>query len=112
MGTPPPVANARESTQHVVATVFREEWGRIVAALIHRTGDWDLAEECAQDAFTQALARWPSDGVPPRPGAWLMPVARNRAIDRSATATSVPPNSGKLRRWHPPAPPAPTRRRV
>ena len=82
MGTPPPVANARESTQHVVATVFREEWGRIVAALIHRTGDWDLAEECAQDAFTQALARWPSDGVPPRPGAWLMPVARNRAIDR------------------------------
>ncbi len=82
MSTPPPATNARESTQHVVATVFREEWGRIVAALIHRTGDWDLAEECAQDAFTQALARWPSDGVPPRPGAWLMTVARNRAIDR------------------------------
>ncbi len=82
MSTPPLATNARESTQHVVATVFREEWGRIVAALIHRTGDWDLAEECAQDAFTQALAHWPSDGVPPRPGAWLMTVARNRAIDR------------------------------
>jgi RNA polymerase sigma-70 factor (ECF subfamily) len=68
--------------QHVVATLFREEWGRIVAALIHRTGDWDLAEECAQDAFAQALARWPEDGLPPRPGAWLMTVARNRAIDR------------------------------
>jgi len=82
MSTPPLATNARESTQHVVATVFRDEWGRIVAALIHRTGDWDLAEECAQDAFTQALAHWPSDGVPPRPGAWLMTVARNRAIDR------------------------------
>jgi RNA polymerase sigma-70 factor (ECF subfamily) len=50
--------------------------------LIHQTGDWDLAEECAQDAFTQALRRWPRDGVPNRPGAWLMTVARNGAIDR------------------------------
>jgi len=65
-----------------VADAFREEWGRITAALIHQTGDWDLAEECAQDAFTQALRRWPSDGVPNRPGAWLMTVARNGAIDR------------------------------
>jgi RNA polymerase sigma-70 factor (ECF subfamily) len=62
--------------------VFREEWGRITAALIHQTGDWDLAEECAQDAFAQALRRWPGDGVPDRPGAWLMTVARNGAIDR------------------------------
>ncbi|HUC15189.1 MAG TPA: RNA polymerase sigma factor [Acidimicrobiales bacterium] len=82
MGSPQPATNAGESTQQVVATVFREEWGRIVAALIHRTGDWDLAEECAQDAFAQALARWPTDGVPPRPGAWLMTVARNQTIDR------------------------------
>jgi RNA polymerase sigma-70 factor (ECF subfamily) len=82
MSARPPATNAGESVQHVVATVFREEWGRIVAALIHRTGDWGLAEECAQDAFTQALARWPKDGLPPRPGAWLMTVARNRAIDR------------------------------
>jgi RNA polymerase sigma-70 factor (ECF subfamily) len=66
----------------VVADAFREEWGRITGALIHQTGDWDLAEECAQDAFTQALQRWPRDGVPGRPGAWLMTVARNRAIDR------------------------------
>ncbi len=51
MGTPPPATNARESTHHVVAAVFREEWGRIVAALIQRTGDWDLSEECAQDAL-------------------------------------------------------------
>ena len=66
----------------VLAGAFREEWGRITAALIHQTGDWDLAEECAQDAFTQALRRWPRDGVPNRPGAWLMTVARNGAIDR------------------------------
>ena len=65
-----------------MADAFREEWGRITAALIHQTGDWDLAEECAQDAFTQALRRWPRDGVPNRPGAWLMTVARNGAIDR------------------------------
>jgi RNA polymerase sigma-70 factor (ECF subfamily) len=65
-----------------VAGAFRQEWGRITAALIHQTGDWDLAEECAQDAFTQALRRWPRDGVPDRPGAWLMTVARNGAIDR------------------------------
>jgi RNA polymerase sigma-70 factor, ECF subfamily len=65
-----------------VADAFREEWGRINAALIHQTGDWDLAEECAQDAFAQALRRWPDGGVPDRPGAWLMTVARNGAIDR------------------------------
>ena len=68
--------------QTVVADAFREEWGRINAALIHQTGDWDLAEECAQEAFAQALRRWPRDGVPDRPGAWLMTVARNGAIDR------------------------------
>ena len=48
-------------------TAFREEWGRVVATLIRLTGDWDLAEECAQDAFAQALERWPRDGVPRRP---------------------------------------------
>ena len=53
-----------------------------MAALIRRTGDWDLSEECAQEAFAEALRRWPSDGVPDRPGAWLTTVAKNRAIDR------------------------------
>jgi len=71
-----------------VADAFRQEWGRITAALIHQTGDWDLAEECAQDAFTQALRRWPRDGVPNRPGAWLMTVARNGAIDRLRRSTT------------------------
>ena len=65
-----------------VARAFGEEWGRIVATLIRTTGDWDLAEECAQDAFARALERWPRDGVPDNPGAWLTTTARNRAVDR------------------------------
>ncbi len=65
----------------VVDAAFREEWGRVVATLIRVTGDWDLAEECTQDAFAMALQRWPADGVPRRPGAWLTTAARNRAID-------------------------------
>ena len=65
-----------------VARAHREEWGRIVATLIRVTGDWTLAEDCTQDAFEQALARWGRDGVPSNPGAWLTTVAKNRAIDR------------------------------
>lgn len=65
-----------------VSEVFRAEWGRIVATLIRVTGDWDLAEESAQDAFARALERWPREGVPRNPGAWLTTVARNRALDR------------------------------
>ncbi|HEX3782903.1 MAG TPA: RNA polymerase sigma factor [Pseudonocardiaceae bacterium] len=65
-----------------VATAFRAEWGRVVATLIRVTGDWELAEECAQDAFAKALRRWPVDGVPRKPGAWLTTVARNQATDQ------------------------------
>jgi RNA polymerase sigma-70 factor (ECF subfamily) len=65
-----------------VAAAFRAEWGKVVATLIAVTGDWDLAEECAQEAFARALATWPRDGVPQRPGGWLTTVARNRAVDR------------------------------
>src|SRR5204863_1612074 len=68
--------------EEAVAAAFREEWGQVVATLIRVTGDWDLAEECAQDAFAVALERWPRDGVPRRPGAWLTTTARNRALDR------------------------------
>jgi RNA polymerase sigma-70 factor, ECF subfamily len=66
----------------IVSDVYRDEWGRIVASLIGTFGDWDLAEECAQEAFTQALRSWPTAGVPTNPGAWLTTVARNRALDR------------------------------
>ena len=69
-----------------VADAFHAEWGRVVATLVRLTGDWDLAEECAQDAFATALERWPRDGIPRRPGAWLTTVARNRAVDRARRA--------------------------
>jgi RNA polymerase sigma-70 factor, ECF subfamily len=68
--------------QAAVTEAFRQEWGRVVATLIRMTGDWDLAEECAQDAFATALSRWSADGIPERPGAWLTTTARNRALDR------------------------------
>ena len=71
-----------DEVEAAVARAFREEWGRVVATLIRTTGDWDLAEECAQDAFARALERWPADGVPRNPGAWLTTTARNRAFDR------------------------------
>ncbi|HEX6525033.1 MAG TPA: DUF6596 domain-containing protein [Streptosporangiaceae bacterium] len=64
-----------------VDAAFRDEWGRVVATLIRVTGNWDLAEECAADAFALALQRWERDGIPDRPGAWLTTAARNRAID-------------------------------
>jgi RNA polymerase sigma-70 factor (ECF subfamily) len=71
-----------QDASSAVAEAFTEEWGRIVATLIARTGDWDLAEDCAQQAFAEAVRRWPRDGVPRQPGAWLTTVARNRAVDR------------------------------
>ncbi|MGW7237766.1 RNA polymerase sigma factor [Streptomyces sp. NPDC054804] len=70
-----------DDVEKAVAAAFREEWSQVVATLIRVTGDWDLAEECAQDAFAQALERWRRDGVPRRPGAWLTTTARNRALD-------------------------------
>ncbi|MGZ6965541.1 MAG: RNA polymerase sigma factor [Acidimicrobiia bacterium] len=70
-----------------VATAFHEDWGRVVATLIRVTGDWDLAEECAQDAFARALETWPRDGVPRTPGAWLTTTARNAALDRLRRAS-------------------------
>jgi RNA polymerase sigma-70 factor, ECF subfamily len=71
----------KADVETAVADAFRLEWGRVVATLIRMTRDWDLAEECAQDAFALALERWPRDGVPRRPGAWLTTTARNRALD-------------------------------
>jgi RNA polymerase sigma-70 factor (ECF subfamily) len=61
---------------------FRDRWGYVLAALIGFLGDFDLAEEAAQEAFAVAAERWPHDGVPANPGAWLVTTARNRAIDR------------------------------
>jgi len=65
-----------------VDAAYRQEWGQLVATLIGMTRDWDLAEECAQEAFAKALVTWPRDGIPDRPGAWLTRTARNAATDR------------------------------
>jgi RNA polymerase sigma-70 factor, ECF subfamily len=62
--------------------VFRDEWGRVLASLIGYLGDFELAEEAAQEAFAIAVQRWPQDGMPANPPAWLITTARNRAIDR------------------------------
>jgi RNA polymerase sigma-70 factor (ECF subfamily) len=64
-----------------VEAVFREEWGRLLAALVRTLGDLDLAEEVAADAVATAVQRWPTEGVPNRPAAWLLTVARHRAVD-------------------------------
>ena len=65
-----------------VARVYREEHGRLTAALVRSLGDWDLAEELVQDALVAALEHWPRDGIPDNPGAWLMTTARRKGIDR------------------------------
>jgi RNA polymerase sigma-70 factor, ECF subfamily len=66
----------------VLEQVFRDEWGRVLATLIGFLGDFDLAEEAAQEAFAIAAERWPREGTPANPRAWLVTTARNRAIDR------------------------------
>ncbi|MEX2194009.1 MAG: DUF6596 domain-containing protein [Thermoleophilaceae bacterium] len=66
----------------ILDQVFRDEWGRVLAALIGFLGDFELAEEAAQEAFAVAAERWPHDGTPAAPRAWLVATARNRAIDR------------------------------
>src|SRR5439155_15280060 len=84
-GGPPRRRDRGASDQGMVAIldqVFRDQWGRVLAALIGFLGDFDLAEEAAQEAFAIAAERWPRDGAPDNPGRWLVTTARNRAIDR------------------------------
>jgi RNA polymerase sigma-70 factor (ECF subfamily) len=71
-----------------VERVFREEWGHAVAILTRVLGDLELAEDAVQDAFATALERWPRDGLPRTPGAWIVTTARNRAIGSGATRCS------------------------
>jgi len=66
----------------ILEQVFRDQWGRVLASLIGFLGDFDLAEEAAQEAFAIAAERWPRDGMPTNPSAWLITTARNRAINR------------------------------
>lgn len=77
-----------EVSHEVVARLIRRDWGRLLAALIHYFRDFDLAEDALQDAVESALTKWPADGIPSRPDAWLLQVARRKALNtlkRSAT---------------------------
>ena len=71
-----------DSARLRIDATFRHEAGRLVGALTRLLGDFDIAEEAVQDALAEAIARWPAEGVPERPAAWLQTTARNRAIDR------------------------------
>ncbi len=77
------VYNVLMSTvEAAIDTVYRTDWSRIVAALIRLTGDFDVAEEAAQEAFAAAVHDWPNIGVPDSPRAWIIQAARHKAIDR------------------------------
>jgi len=65
-----------------ITRAHHDEWARVVASLAKRFGDLDIAEEAAAEAFATAVERWPADGVPPNPGAWLTTTAIHKAIDR------------------------------
>ncbi len=83
-----------DEVRSAVEAAYSEEWGQVVATLIGLTSDWDLAEDCAQEAFAAALTTWPRDGIPRKPGAWLTTTARNRATDRLRRDTA---GAAKLR---------------
>jgi RNA polymerase sigma-70 factor (ECF subfamily) len=72
----------RVDVREAITQAHHEEWARVVAALTRRFGDLDIAEEAAAEAFSTAVERWPADGVPPSPGAWLTTTANRKAIDR------------------------------
>src|SRR6266542_2430028 len=72
----------RVDVREAITQAHHEEWARVVAALTRRFGDLDIAEEAAAEAFATAVERWPADGVPPNPGAWLTTTANRKAIDR------------------------------
>ncbi len=71
-----------DDPRSVVERIFRDEYGRLIASLVRRFGDIDIAEDAAGEALVAALEKWPQDGVPPNPGGWLTTTAGNRAIDR------------------------------
>ena len=77
-----PFLRERARRPEAITRAHHEEWARVVAALTRRFGDLDIAEEAAAEAFATAVERWPADGVPPNPGAWLTTTANRKAIDR------------------------------
>ncbi|AZM49844.1 RNA polymerase subunit sigma-24 [Streptomyces sp. WAC 06738] len=94
-----------EGVRDAVARAHRAEWARIVAALTRRFGDLDIAEEAAAEAFATAVERWPADGVPPGPGAWLTTTATRKAIDRIRRESKRDDKQREARMLHDDTPP-------
>ena len=80
-GTIRGLSETRTATEAALAAVFREEAARLTAAMVRMVGNFDIAEEVVQDSLVAALEKWPDQGIPDNPGAWLMTTARRRAID-------------------------------
>jgi RNA polymerase sigma-70 factor, ECF subfamily len=97
-----------EVDQTVIERVFREEYGRAVAVLARVFGEIDIAEESVQDAFTVAVQRWPSAGMPPSPAGWIITTARNRAIDRLRREASRDARHAQAQLLYSPDEPTPT----
>ncbi|MGW7534414.1 RNA polymerase sigma factor [Amycolatopsis sp. NPDC054798] len=94
--------------REAIAQAHREEWARVVAGLTKRFGDLDIAEEAAAESFATAVERWPSDGVPPNPGAWLTTTAARKAIDRLRRENKRDDKHKEAQTVHdPPEPPGP-----
>ncbi|WP_309240895.1 sigma-70 family RNA polymerase sigma factor [Nocardia sp. BSTN01] len=92
--SPDPIDRSADRVAAAVADAHRREWAFVLASTVRVTHDLELAEECVQDAYAQALVRWAADGIPSRPAAWLTTVARNRALDllrRQSTARRALP---------------------
>ena len=95
--------------QEAITRAHHAEWARVVAALTRRFGDLDIAEEASAEAFATAVERWPADGVPPNPGAWLTTTATRKAIDRIRRENKREDKHKEAQLLHdddPPAPPA------
>jgi len=106
---------APAAVRAALAAAHRAEWGVVFGTLVRLTGDWELAEDCAQDAFARALPAWERDGVPRSPGAWLVTAARRRAVDvlrRRTTERDKIAEAAALEEAHEPAPPGDERLRL
>ena len=86
-----------------IERVFREQYGRVVAVLVRALGDFDLAEEAVQEAFVEAVRRWPVSGPPPSPAGWIITTARNRAVDRLRREAGRERRHAEAARLHAPA---------
>lgn len=105
-----PASTATVDVHRVVDAVWRMESAKLLGALTRVTGNVGLAEELAQDALVAALEQWPADGVPDRPGAWLMSTAKHRAIDAFRRGATLQRKTAELGRSSP-RPTSPTGRR-